>query len=343
MARLASQARMGYYPTPPVVVNHIKKGISLSVGEATYRLLDTCCGEGEALDLLASGLGPGVGTFGVELDETRVKKSSQRLNQVVWGDALTELRISIKAFSLLWLNPPYDWDSGGGGRLEARFLQAHLKYLAPKGWLIFIIPLVALRSLKDSLSQLRNLQIYAFPQPEYDVFKQVVVLGQKSPTSKSDDQLTMLNELVWLPPPDAWERLLKTTEIPKGSIVLPPSPPGRVVFASERSDMERAAELVARSPLWTEFEVSTTPESLHQVQPLAPLRKGHQATLLASGLMNGEVESNGRHLVIKGSVNKSVDVTTEITDTHKIETLKEKFHIGIRAIDLGTKGIFQIS
>ncbi|MEW6657410.1 MAG: DUF6094 domain-containing protein [Thermodesulfobacteriota bacterium] len=235
------------------------------------------------------------------------------------------------------------YDSGGGGRLEARFLHGHLKYLAPKGWLIFIIPLVALRSVKDSLSQLRNLQIYAFPEPEYAVFKQVVVMGQNSRTSKSDEQLAMLNALVYLSPADAWEKLPKTTEIPKGSIVLPPSPAGRLVFDSERSNMERAAELVAKSPLWIDFEVITTPESLHQVEPLAPLRKGHQATLLASGLMNGEVESNGRHLVIKGSVNKSADVTTEITDSHKIETRKEKFHIGIRAIDLDTKGIFQIS
>ena len=343
MARIASQAKMGSYPTPPVVVNHIKKGISLSVGEGTFRLLDTCSGEGEALGLLANGLGPGVETYGVELDETRVKKSSQRLNHVVWGDALTELRVSIRAFSLLWLNPPYDWDSGGGGRLEARFLDAHLKYLMPKGWLIFIIPHVALKSAKASLSRLSNLQIYAFPDPEYGVFKQVAVVGQKSPTSKSDDQLAMLDEIAWLSPSDAWERLPKTSDIPQGSFVLPPSPEGRVAFASERSDMERAAELVAKSPLWKDFEVTTAPKALQNIRPLAPLRQGHLAMLLAGGLMNGEVESNGRRLIIKGSVKKRVDSETETTETHVIHKKKEKFQIVIRAIDLEKREIFAIS
>jgi len=341
MARIASQAKMGYYPTPPVVVNHIKKGISLS-GEGTYRFLDTCSGEGEALGLLASGLGPGVETYGVELDETRVKKSAQRLNRVVWGDALTELRVSIRAFSLLWLNPPYDWDSGGGSRLEARFLDAHLKYLMPKGWLIFIIPHVALKSVKASLSRLGNLQIYAFPDPEYGVFKQLVVVGQKTPTSKSDEKLAMIEEIAWLSPADAWERLPKTLDIPKGALVLHPSPQGRVTFASERSDMEKAAELAAKSPLWKDFAVITAAKTLQNIRPLAPLRQGHLAILLAGGLMNGEVESNGRRLVIKGSVKKGVDSVTETTDTHVIYRRREKFQIVIRAIDPDKKEIFAI-
>jgi hypothetical protein len=159
MARIASQAKMGYYPTPPAIVSHIKKGLSLP-SPGPFRFLDTCCGEGEALNLLAAGFGPIVETYGIELDETRLKKSSEKLHHMVWGDALTELRVTLKAFSLLWLNPPYDYDSDGGGRLEARFLEAHLKYLMPKGWLVFIIPFLALKSVKEALAKLRNLQVY---------------------------------------------------------------------------------------------------------------------------------------------------------------------------------------
>ncbi|MBW1987600.1 MAG: hypothetical protein JRI50_10345 [Deltaproteobacteria bacterium] len=89
MARLASQAKMGYYPTPPGVVEHVKTGLVLP-GPGLYRLLDTCCGEGEALAQLAAGLS-GVTTYGIELDENRVKAASQNLDHVVWGDALNEL------------------------------------------------------------------------------------------------------------------------------------------------------------------------------------------------------------------------------------------------------------
>ncbi len=342
MARIASQAKMGYYPTPPPVVEHVKSALSLS-GPGPFRFLDTCCGEGEALNLLAAGLGPEVETYGVELDETRLKKSTQKLHHVVWGDALMELRVSAKAFSLLWLNPPYDWDSGDGGRLEARFLEAHLRYLAPKGWLVFIIPLQTLKSVREPLARLRNLQIYAFPKPEYDVFKQVVVIGQTQATSQRSEQLTGLSEFAWLSATDVWERLPKTSEMPAGSMVLPPAPEGRVRFSTERADMEKEAELVNRSPLWKDLEVLTAAKALHNVRPLAQLRQGHLAMLLAGGLMNGEVESNGRRLVIKGSVQKKVKKETETTDTHYIEKRTESHQIIIRAIDLNKREILTIS
>jgi SAM-dependent methyltransferase len=333
---------MGFYPTPPEIVKHLKNALSLQ-SPGHFRFLDTCCGEGDALNLLAAGLGLEVETFGVELDETRLKKSSQKLHNVVWGDALTELRVTLKAFSLLWLNPPYDWAGDGGGRLEARFLDAHLKYLAPKGWLVFVIPLQALKFVKETLAKLSNVQIYAFPQPQYFLFKQLVVVGQKHPNLQKAEQLSMLADIAFLSDEDAWERLLKTYEIAPGSIVVPASPEGRITFSSERLELEKAAELAAKSPSWKDFEVMTAAKALNNIRPLAPLRQGHQAMLLAGGFMNGEVASNGRRLVIKGSVNKTIEVDTEITATHRIRTCKEKYQIVIRAIDLDSKEIFAIS
>jgi SAM-dependent methyltransferase len=341
MARLASQAKMGYYPTPPVVVEHVKSGLSLPSSPGPFRFLDTCCGEGEALKLLAAGLGPAVETYGVELDETRLKKSSQKLNNVVWGDALTELRVTIKAFSLLWLNPPYDW--ADGGRLETRFLQAHLKYLAPRGWLVFVIPLQALKFVKEPLAKLSNLRVYAFPQPQYFLFKQVVVVGQKQSTLQRDEHLAALGEIAFLSDSDAWERLPKTSEILPGSMVVPASPEGRITFSSERLELEKAADLAAKSPLWKDLEVLTAAKALHNIRPLAPLRQGHLAMLLAGGLMNGEVESNGKRMVIKGSVKKKVDADTELTNTHVVHRRTESWQVVIRAIDLNKREIFTIS
>jgi len=340
MARLASQAKMGYYPTPPLVVEHVKNALSLQ-SPGPFRFLDTCCGEGEALKLLAAGLSPEVETYGVELDETRLKKSSPKLNNVVWGDALTELRVSLKAFSLLWLNPPYDW--ADGGRLETRFLQAHLKYLAPRGWLVFVIPLQALKFVKEPLAKLSNLRVYAFPQPQYFLFKQVVVVGQKQSTLQRDEQLASLAEIAFLSDSDAWERLPKTSEIPPGSMVVPASPEGRITFSSERLELEKAADLAAKSPLWKDLEVLTAAKALHNIRPLAPLRQGHLAMLLAGGLMNGEVESNGKRLVIKGSVKKKVDADTELTDTHVVHRRTESWQVVIRAIDLNNREILTIS
>ncbi|MCD4830951.1 MAG: DUF6094 domain-containing protein, partial [Anaerohalosphaeraceae bacterium] len=52
MARLASQEKMGYYPTPVNVVEDLKKIINI---QPKAKLLDTCCGEGQALKIIAKG------------------------------------------------------------------------------------------------------------------------------------------------------------------------------------------------------------------------------------------------------------------------------------------------
>lgn len=341
MARLASQAKMGYYPTPPGIVEHIKNGLALS-GSGHYRLLDTCCGEGEALAQLVAGLGPGVETYGIELDEDRYRKASRKLDYAIHGDALTELRVSSQAFSLLWLNPPYDWDDDGG-RLERQFLWAHLKYLAPDGWLVFIIPQQALKSVAGTLAKLSQVRIYAFPKPDFDQFKQVVVLGRNKKTEHVAVQLSVLSRLAADPPEEVWERLPKTSEIPPGSIILPHSPDRPISFSSERPDLEKTAALVAGSPLWKELEALTAPKTLNEVRPPAPLRQGHLAMLLAGGLMDGLVESRGKRLIIKGAVRKKIDTVTEMTDAHTIERRIESFHIVVRAIDLNAKKIITIS
>jgi len=69
------------------------------------------------------------------------------------------------------------------------------------------------------------------------------------------------------------------------------------------------------------------------IRPLMPLREGHLAMLLASGMMNGEVTGdNGQRLIVKGSVKTAVDKKVEETrDT--ISTFETTHHeITVRAI-----------
>jgi hypothetical protein len=341
MARLASQAKLGFYATPPGVVESIKKALALPE-PGTYRFLDTCCGEGEALAQLTDGLqrdGVTLETYGVELDQQRYETAAAKLDKVLWGDALTEIRVSSKAFSFLWLNPPYDWDDGQ--RLEARFLEAHLPYLAPKGLLVLIVPHRALYHLVSILGRLELGGLYAFPQPEYEAFKQVVVIGRNQ--RSSEDHWDRLAKIAWMDPSEAWQALPKTDELAPGSLVLPPVAARPPLFASERLNMARAAALVKKSPLWQDLESLTAAKALNSLRPLAPLRHGHLAMLLAGGMMDGVVEANGRRLIIKGSVRKTVDAAVETTDDHQIERQTERYQITIRAIDPARQEIFTIS
>ena len=107
MARLASQAKMGYYPTPTSEVENIERVLTIAPGA---RLLDTCCGEGDALRIIAEG--KDVETYGIELDRGRCAVAKEQLDHVLLADALYEVRVQKEGFGLLWLNPPYD-DSAG--------------------------------------------------------------------------------------------------------------------------------------------------------------------------------------------------------------------------------------
>ena len=113
--RLAAQAKGGFYPTPPKVVD-LAAGL-VSVGGygtrrgRTLRILDPCCGAGEALEQLSRRLsqrwGTPVETCGIELHSDRAEEAADRLDRALAAD-LFQTSIANGAFGLLLLNPPYD-------------------------------------------------------------------------------------------------------------------------------------------------------------------------------------------------------------------------------------------
>ena len=63
MARLRSQAKMGYYPTPETVLGLIKKMVKIEGDPSQFSALDPCCGTGEFVRAMPDG----VKTYGIEL------------------------------------------------------------------------------------------------------------------------------------------------------------------------------------------------------------------------------------------------------------------------------------
>ena len=133
--RLAAQAKGGFYPTPDRVVDLIAEMIHTPTGYYhrdldTLRILDPCCGAGEALAQLAERLDrPNalpIETYGVELHRDRAEDAARRLDRALAAD-LFATSIANGAFGLLYLNPPYDWDQKDK-RVEHAFL-THLHAL----------------------------------------------------------------------------------------------------------------------------------------------------------------------------------------------------------------------
>ena len=185
--RLAAQAKGGFYPTPPRVVDLIAELIhtpsgSYNRGRETLRILDPCCGAGEALAQLAERLDrPNaipIETYGVELHRDRAQEAEEWLDHALASD-LFATSIANGAFGLLLLNPPYDYDSEDK-RTEHAFLTHTTRYLADSGLLVFIVPrqrlAVSARYLSTHYGRMR---CWAFPDPERQVFDQVVLMGYR--------------------------------------------------------------------------------------------------------------------------------------------------------------------
>jgi len=109
MARLASQAVAGFFPTPTRVVAGLLRQLTATGGGArrVIRVLDPCAGTGEPLAAIAEALG--AESYGIEINTERAQQCRTRLDQVLATSAFT-VRFANGAFSVMLLNAPYDAD-----------------------------------------------------------------------------------------------------------------------------------------------------------------------------------------------------------------------------------------
>ncbi len=190
--RLAAQAKMGYYPTPPSV-GSLVTDILIRNGKGNIRLLDPCAGEGTALKQIGEMLS--AETYGIELDTERGSIAKQILTQCLITD-YTATRISNQAFSVLYLNPPYDWairndEVSASERYERTFLRNTVRYLIPNGVLVYLIPQKRLdKTIAKILAfRFKDVKVFRFPEDEYKAFKQIVLFGVLKKRADNDDDL----------------------------------------------------------------------------------------------------------------------------------------------------------
>ena len=161
MARIESQAKGGYYPTPDSVVELLGGSLTpgyinpSDLGKSEHRLLDPCCGTGAAIRDIGRALSSRskmpVRTFGVEINGGRAEAAGRMLDEAIEGD-LMRVSIGHKSFDMVFLNPPYDLEADGTGRrVETAFLQKCTPYLADGGLLMLVIPARSVRHMTKHL------------------------------------------------------------------------------------------------------------------------------------------------------------------------------------------------
>ncbi len=341
MARLASKAKLGFYPTPPEVVELIKKFL-VRKDKGKVRIFDPCSGMGVAVHELATHLQ--AESFGIELDKERSEQTKKIVDHVIQGDSL---RVTIKpgSVSCLFLNPPYD--NYEGGRLENKFLAAHVPSLQTKGIMVLVISVGSYNAWMGKFlgAWFRDVSVRAFPSSLYSRFKQVVIFAKKNSVAFPDEKNTSgisssISSLRRYGVSYSYE--LDGTPEP---YLVPVNDVQEKLFYFR--NLEQTVEDTVKEVADDGFEKSVISKLMKrdghvQMRPAAPLRKGHLAILVASGMTDGLIEKDGKRYLIKGTVRKEQIKTTEVEDDVTIEKVTDVLKIEIQGLDLKTGQLFSI-
>lgn len=326
--RLAAQAKAGYYPTPPDVVDLVRCLVRFP--EGPFAALDPCCGAGEALAAFLNGT-EGVG-YGIELGRERAGAARERLPRVIAG-AFEYCRVSPGSFSVLWLNPPYDHlaESDPERRLfrqEYTFLTASTRLLVSGGLLVYVIPqhLLGHRDVSEYLAaRYTGLQVGAFPAA-VNLFRQVVVLGRRqnvSPAGRGAVREWLRGLAGEEPGTPALPELPCVAAVAGRAepLVVPQTPAVVRNFISLQPSPEDLYADSVRSELWQEVRRRTEvqPAGIVRDRPPMTLRAGHLPLLVAGGAFNGVVGEGDEQHLAKGTVRYEVITSEEELGDGKVE------------------------
>ncbi len=318
-ARVANNLKkMGYYPTTDQDASLIGSWLE---GEG-YLMLDPCCGSGKALKVIKDAtLGDGE-AFGVEIEEGRAEEARRLGIGVVINEDFLGLSIERGAAGAVFLNPPYDTME----QTHQQFIEHSTDALCEGGVLVLMIPDYELAGKTAAFLEAcyRDWRVFRSTDPG---FKQVIFFGVrrsgfvqaegKDLTAATSDA-TVIGEYEDVDAP-FWRRRISRRRPEKAKsrlsrYVIPKTKKFDDIKITFRGiDPARLREKIDLFRADWERLLSHIPEEVNVKRPILPLRKGHIAQVLASGLTDGVIEdpATGERYLIKGSVNRETEVTEE--------------------------------
>lgn len=324
--RATGRLRLGFYPLPFSEAERIHR--FLSFPDVASAVLDPCVGDGVAFEAITKSAE--VLRYGIELDAYRVEQAKERIPNIVQGNTL-EVHCAVESFSLLYLNPPYDWalgpaESGSSNRTEQVFLSHTYRWLKPSGILVLVIPGERLAECSQILAtHFRDVRIYRLEAPECVRYKQVVVFGvrrnrrererlQDGDISRARLQYaTFARTTAQLPvlpsQPDAW-------------YTVPES--GHVQLVNRGLPLDEVEDILPQSAAYRQAGRILFAEPTSAAgRPLTPLHAGHVGLLACSGLLNGIFGSEKQRHISCWQAVKVIDKTEE-EDEEGVVTIREK-------------------
>src|SRR5260370_34521782 len=157
--RNVGRIKLGYYPLPEAEGTRLRN--LLKYPSEMVSVLDPCVGTGAALMQLTEG--SLVSRNGVELDADRATAAKDAGIESVHGN-IFDAQARVESFSLLYLNPPYDSETGSmdNKRMEYLFLEHTYRWLVYGGGFLFWVR----QERRYGSTQIRCANI-----PPFDVFR----------------------------------------------------------------------------------------------------------------------------------------------------------------------------
>src|SRR5579862_1109213 len=98
------KTKLGFFPLPVGEAKRLSKHLSFS---SEFSAVDPCVGDGAAFSALVEGTP--AKRYGVEIDAYRSAQARTLCIEVLQANAM-DVRSNVESVSLLYLNPPYDWN-----------------------------------------------------------------------------------------------------------------------------------------------------------------------------------------------------------------------------------------
>jgi hypothetical protein len=323
--RLAGRERLGFYPLPVPEAERIRK--SLHFPDQHCSALDPCIGEGVALAKITHG--SKAIRHGIELDANRAVLAGSSTDEVIHGNCF-DVQCPVESFSLIYLNPPYDFEVGEerAQRMERLFLEHVYRWLKRGGLLVMVIPGRYLHDCSQILAhQFRDARVHRLTEPESVKYKQVVVTAVRRTRAERDrvqdaeiTRARMQFESLAIAP----DRVPPLPAEPEHRYAIPPAEP--VQMAYRGLPLDQVEDLLPRSSAYRQASVVIiAQQSDIGGRPLTPLHGGHVGLLCTAGMLNGIFgEGETRHIAHWQSV-KLVDKSEEEEDGKTVIREKERF------------------
>jgi tRNA1(Val) A37 N6-methylase TrmN6 len=323
--RLAGRERLGFYPLAVEEAKRIRR--FLNFPSALCTALDPCIGDGVAFQAVTSDAQ--TRRYGIELDAYRAEQARSVVDEMIHANCF-DVQCPVESFSLVYLNPPYDFEVGErkSQRMERLFLEHLYRWLRPGGVLVFVLPGPRIEECIATLSvQFRDVRVYRLTEPESQRYKQIVLFGVRRTRSErerlQDADITRARQ--WYGSlsrqPDRLSPLLVK---PDQQYVIPTAEPVRLVYRG--LPVDQIEDLLPKSSAYRQAAPVLFAQGADiSGRPLTPLHGGHVGLLCTAGMLNGIFgEGETRHIAHWQSV-KLVDKSEEEEDGKTVIREKERF------------------